>query len=223
MIRYYTRLFGNPSSFAIDVDLHHPDGSNKKDYDYAHWGKFKFWVNGKNLTSATNSRGKSWSEIDWDISDLLGWLASNLECILTEGGMPVSESEKGSAFALCRFREADDFPDMELEIRQRVYEWWSRHAIRAGSYGGIFPNIMFRRRGNDMEISWAPEATFSDLTFPEAIGVAILPIDEVNDVLSSFLRETVDAILKERPEDLEMKATALRMSILPEEPEKEGG
>lgn len=218
MSTYYSHLFGDTSRFAIDMELHHPDGSKVGDYDYGHWGRFKFWVNGKNLTATTNSQGDHMEMIDWDISDLLKWLASNLEYIFTEEDMPIPESEAGSASAISQFWREDDVQDIELKIRQRVYEWWSRHAIRTGSCGGIFPNIIFRRRGDDMEISWdSRKCPYSDLTFVEAQGMTILPIDEVDDVLSSFLRETVDAVLKERPEDPdveEIKSLLLNRTLL---------
>jgi hypothetical protein len=32
--------------------------------------------------------------------------------------------------------------------------WWRRHALRAGAAGGLVPNVLFRRIGDDIEVSW---------------------------------------------------------------------
>ena len=207
MSTYYSHLFGDTSRFAIDVELHHPDGSKVGDYDYAHWGKFQIWVEGKNLTVTTNPEGKILDAIDWDITPLLEWVASNRNVILHDEGMPISNRGTNGASTLADFwRESED-KDMDLKIRQDVYDWFRQHSVRAASGGGIFPNIVLRRVGDDMEISWDSKMPYpyTDLLFVEAPGMAILPIDEVNEILSSFLRETVDAILKERPEDPDVR------------------
>ena len=44
--------------------------------------------------------------------------------------------------------------DLEAAWQERWQGWWSRHALRAASDGGLFPDVIFRRLRDAVEISW---------------------------------------------------------------------
>ena len=44
--------------------------------------------------------------------------------------------------------------DLEAAWEEQWHGWWSRHALRAASDGGLFPDVVFRRLRDAVEISW---------------------------------------------------------------------
>ena len=68
--------------------------------------------------------------------------------------------------------------------------WWTRHALRAARGGGLFPDIVFRRLRDAVEVSWGPVHGKDTPEFSEALeGVNRLVPRAVaaplHDVLSS--------------------------------------
>ena len=225
--RYYTRLFGKPSSFGIDVDLYHPEDPKEGAFDFSHWGKLRFWVNGRNLAATTSPQGEFLDSIDWEIAPLLEWLARNRNAFLHEEKLPIPDGGPDGASAIADFWRGLDIryfgKGTGLVARRRVHEWWRRHSIRAASEGGLFPDIVLRRFADDIEISWDSRDPIpgSERVYVEAAGSAILPLDEVHDIISSFLKETVEALLAENPSDAEINEIASTIPTSSEELHRE--
>ena len=214
MSRYFTRLFGNPSTFGIDVDLFHPEPSREVEFDFLHWGGLKLWVKGRNLAASSGPQEEFSDSIDWEIAPLLGWLVKNWQAILHEEKLPIPDAGPDGASAISEFWRAQDMGHSGgisgLDKRSRIHKWWMRHSIQSASEGGLFPNVVFRRFADDIEVSWDSRDTMpgSNMTFVEDHGAAILSLGEVHGVLHSFLSDTAKALLTENPSDPEIGAIA---------------
>ena len=207
MGRYFTHLFGRTSCFGVDVDLYTPESQKEDEFDFPHWGKLKIWVTGKNLTASSGPQGEFSDSVDWEMAPLLEWLTNNWSPIFHEEKLPLPSGGTDGANALTTFWRSLDFGfdgmDIILEKRTRIHDWWSRHSIRAASEGGLFPEIIIRRLSDDIEISWDSHDPIpgNDRTYVDNAGSAILPIEEVRDVLLTFLDNTLHALLEQNPSD----------------------
>ena len=155
----WERLVGDTSRFAIRLAFApDPDEGRAAVPEVSHsWGSFQLWVDGRNLC-AHSEEGERIESVHWYLLPLMEWLARNWNPLLHEERLPVKNGG-GNAWASLRstrFPPAAMAMDVDLEARwdERWHGWWSRHALRAASDGGLFPDVIFRRLRDVVEISW---------------------------------------------------------------------
>src|SRR6202167_5099517 len=157
----WSRLAGDTSRFAIALDLQvDPDGGVGADPDMAaSWGGLQLWVEDKNLTLHTVD-GQTSDAVRWYLLLFLEWLAAVWDPLLHEERPPGEPQADDAVHDLRATRFAppnlDDHDALKWE--QGWYEWWSRHSLTAAREGGLFPNVIFRRWRDSVEISWDSEA-----------------------------------------------------------------
>ena len=155
----WERLCGDTSKLAVKVAFSpDPDEGQGIDADVAvSWGGFQIWVEGKNLC-AHQEQGERIDYAHWYLLPLLEWLAKQWNPLLHEERLP---SKNAAATAWASLRETR-FPPPAIEMeedRAQAWEsewqgWWTRHALRATQDGGLFPDVVFRRCRDTIEISW---------------------------------------------------------------------
>ena len=155
----WERLAGDTSRFAVRLAFApDPDDGRAAAPDLSHsWGSFQLWVDGRNLC-AHSEEGERIESVHWYLLPLMEWLARNWNPLLHEERLPV-KNEGGNAWASLRrtrFPPAAVAMDVDLEAawEEQWHGWWSRHALRAASDGGLFPDVVFRRLRDAVEISW---------------------------------------------------------------------
>ena len=155
----WERLIGDTSRFAIRLAFApDPDEGRGATADASvSWGSFQLWVDGRNLC-AHSEEGERIESVHWYLLPLMEWFADNWNALLHEERLPV-KNEGGDAWASLRntrFAPPALAADADLEAawEERWQGWWSRHALRAASAGGLFPDVVFRRFRDAVEISW---------------------------------------------------------------------
>ena len=156
MATHWKRLFGDTNAFAIKMAfMEDPDEQRGASADVSlSWGAFQFWVNGRNL--CTHLEEGEWVEsVHWYLLPLLEWFAHNWNPLLHEERLPCAVADE----AWTGLRETR-FPPPALDERKGSawesawHGWWSRHAIQAARDGGLFPDVIFRRFHDSIEVSW---------------------------------------------------------------------
>ena len=212
----WERLVGDTSRFAIRFAFApDPDDGRATAPDVsASWGSFQLWVDGRNLC-AHSEEGERIESVHWYLLPLMEWLARNWNPLLHEERLPV-KNEGGNAWASLRstrFPPAAMAMDADLEAawEERWQGWWRRHALRAASDGGLFPDVVFRRFRDAVEISWGDVRSAgmpAEFDFLECSQRAVhLPSTEVAMPLHEALASACEhlagrAAESERVEDL---------------------
>ena len=86
----------------------------------------------------------------------------------------VCEAADGAWTALrkSRYPPLDLDEAQELEWESAWHGWWSRHAIQAAREGGMFPDVIFRRIQDSVEVSWGD---FRSQGVPSHVSFALRP------------------------------------------------
>lgn len=152
---------GDPAVFAFQMSFlpnPHGDEDRATPEDRESWGSFALWVNGENLC-AHIEQGQVLDAAHWYMLPLIEWLVANWDPLLHEERLPLSNAGLSAAESLSQTRlpplsvkEIDEFEWMDAWSA-----WWGRHCLRAGSEGGLFPDLYLRRYRDTLEISTGAE------------------------------------------------------------------
>ena len=161
MTTRWERLAGDTDAFALKIAFApDPDEGRSIDPDVSRsWGSFQIWVNGRNLC-AHLEEGEHITSVHWYVLPLIEWFARHWNPLLHEERLPV-KNDGVSAWESLR---ATRFPPPVIEDDERQASrwegewqaWWGRHALRAAREGGLFPDVVFRRLRDWVEVSWGP-------------------------------------------------------------------
>lgn len=154
----WERLAGDTSEFALRLAFApDPDDGQAAEPEVSmSWGSFQLWVEGRNLC-AHQEDGERAESVHWYLLPLLEWLAENWNPLLHEERLPRNEGDTAWASLLAtRFPPWAIADNTQLASRWESawQQWWQRHAIRAASDGGLFPDVVLRRVRDRVEISW---------------------------------------------------------------------
>ena len=198
MTTRWERLAGDTSVFALKLAFaSDPDEGRGIDPETgASWGSFQIWVQGRNLC-AHREAGERIDSVHWYLLPLLEWFALNWDPLLHEERLPAKNAGDTAWDSL----RATRFPPPAIEDDERKAsawegawrEWWSRHALPAAREGGLFPDIVFRRLRDRVEVSWGSTRTAGmpdHYQFTESErGCALLPPSAVAEPLHDVLSE----------------------------------
>ncbi len=231
----WERLVGDTSRFAVRLAFApDPDDGRATAPDVsASWGSFQLWVDGRNLC-AHSEEGERIESVHWYLLPLMEWLARNWNPLLHEERLPV-KNEGGNAWASLhstRFPPAATAMDADLEAawEARWQGWWRRHALRAASDGGLFPDVVFRRFRDAVEISWGDVRSAgmpAEFDFLECSQRAVqLPPTEVAAPLHEALASVCDHLVGRVPESARVRNLRRTLAVLPragQRPKRLGG
>ncbi len=202
----WERLAGDTAVFAAKIsfsdDPHEGEGAPE---DVASsWGSFQLWAGGLNL-SAHQEQGERIESVHWYLLPMLEWFARCWDPIFHEERLPC-RNNAGEAWAALRdSRFAPPSVDEETESAWEAHwqGWWSRHAIVSTREGGIFPDIVFRRLRDSVEISWgrtALQGTPDHVAFEAGSPAAVtLPPNRVAEPLYAVLTSAAGYLKSRSP------------------------
>ena len=164
MTTRWERLAGDTGVFALKLAFSSdPDEGRGIDSDSgSSWGSFQIWARGRNLC-AHREEGEVIESVHWYLLPLLEWFARNWDPLFREERLPVENKGDTAWESLRETRfppaavEDDEHKASEWESAWQA--WRSRHSLLAASEGGLFPDIVFRRLRDKIELSWGPAAT----------------------------------------------------------------
>ena len=147
LARNTERLVGDTSRFAIRLAFApDPDDGRAAAADVSRsWGSFQLWVEGRNLC-AHSEDGERVQSVHWYLLPLMEWFAEHWNPLLHEGESLRNTRSPPAAMGIDMGQEA--------AWEEEWHGWWSRHALRAASDGGLFPDVVFRRVRDAVEVSW---------------------------------------------------------------------
>jgi Zn-dependent peptidase ImmA (M78 family) len=217
--------FGDPRKFAVAVrwaNDSEPRGRRPARFGWS-MGDLKITIAGRTITQSRRGTATQ-SHTGWYLFPLFDWLASNWGYLLHEEDFCWTERSSAPALVACR-RALERWIGETDEVGRNTYRdiqgWYRRHALRACSAGGLFPDLFIRRFFDDIELSWSPHAPlfapegYSYVTEP---GSALLPVGDVAGPLWEALNWAVSVPpapdAAEAIETLERKIDTIRETPL---------
>ena len=156
MATHWEHLAGDTSAFAIKLAfMDDPDEQQGASDDVSlSWGAFQIWVNGWNLCTHLEE-GERVESAHWYLLPLLEWFVHQWNPLLHEERLPCEAADDAwTGLRGTRFPPPALDEGQESDWESAWHGWWSRHAIRAAREGGVFPDVIFRRFQDSIEISW---------------------------------------------------------------------
>ena len=156
MATHWEHLAGDTSAFAIKLAfMDDPDEQQGASDDVSlSWGAFQIWVNGWNLCTHLEE-GERVESAHWYLLPLLEWFVHQWNPLLHEERLPCEAADDAwTGLRGTRFPPPALDEGQESDWESAWHGWWSRHAIQAAREGGVFPDVIFRRFQDSIEISW---------------------------------------------------------------------
>ena len=157
----WEHLAGDTGEFALKLAFgRDPDEGQAAGPDVGlSWGSFQIWVAGRNLCAHQELDERS-EAVHWYLLPLMEWFEEHWNPLLHEERLP-ARNDGDTAWKSLRTTR---FPPGAIEDDEQAasrwesewQSWWERHALRAASTGGLFPDVMVRRARDLVEISWGP-------------------------------------------------------------------
>ena len=223
MTTRWERLAGDPGLFALKLAFaSDPDEGQGIDPETgASWGSFQIWAEGRNLC-AHREEGELVDSVHWYLLPLLEWFARNWDPLLHEERLPAKNAGDTAWESL----GATGFPPAAIEDDERKASEWesawgawrSRHALPTAREGGLFPDIVFRRLRDRIELSWGPSGIAGmpgHYRFTESErGAALLPPQAVAGPLHDVLSQAGEYLLARTPESKRLRALNRKLRSL---------
>lgn len=186
--------FGDSKYFEIAAKWSTDTESRKRLPRAYGWstGELRITVGGQILTEH-RFRGQKRKDLSWYLSPVIDWLIRNWVFLLHEEyyHWPDKYGQSAAAATFSALERSIASPDeKEQQLYESVQAWWGRHAFRAADSSALYPDIYFRRRDDDIEISWLarqPEFAPDGFALLLAPGYALLSVEMVAKPLWQFL------------------------------------
>ena len=179
--------FGDKARFEIAVRWAHDPEPRERRPAHGGWstGELRLTVNHHVLTRNEASGTRS-DAVGWYLLPIFEWIAQNWVSLLHEERFAWRENSAAPAataafLALRRSIDVDGALPSGEEYGD-IQAWWARHALRAADSSALFPDVVFRRLVDEIEISWtARPPSYAPDAFRFALmpGVAILSASAV--------------------------------------------
>lgn len=179
-------------------------------------GELRLTVSHHILTRYQAAGGSS-DSVTWYLLPIFEWIADNWVSLLHEEHFAWRENSAAPAatavfLALRRLIDTDDvLPNGESYAAAQA--WWSRHSLRAADSSALYPDIVFRRLRDEIEVSWTarqPTHSPDGFRFELMPGIATLPVPEVAGPLWEALSWVAPAAA-ELPLDDEDRQSIVRL------------
>jgi IrrE N-terminal-like domain len=155
----------------------------------------------------------------WYMLPMIEWLVDNWDALLHEERLPLRNFGTSAAEALASSRrppvslkEIDDFKWLDTWS-----EWWSRHCVRSGSEGGLFPDLYIRRYRDQLEISTGAEPLLGipdDIVFLSPNRSYSVDTFLTAETLFTVLGGAVQELRRRVPDSLRIERLAAEYSSL---------
>jgi len=191
------RMIGDQGKFAFAFQLgDDPDPESPRDV-HASWGAIQIWISGLNITTGITSSGQAVDSAECPLLPIVKWFLENWDPLFHEDRLPVNDSAISSVdwYTNILYSEADEVK-FEALLDQR-FAWWSRHGLGSALPDFRVPDVHFRRRDTDVEISWS-DAEWRELRHGVQLsvqpGVASVPIEIVCDTIENWCHAVLEQL-----------------------------
>lgn len=198
----WRQLAGSTDRFALEVSLaDDPDeGRGAERSLAASWGEFTFYLDGRNLCEAKDPTGLTLPGVRWYLLPLISFFIRNWEPLIHQERLPRVPREGTSAAAHMASLGTPPATYDDRRTEEWNEDWWiffTEHCLASAREGGIFPNIWFRRTGDDIEISWDNDSNPAEtpLRFLERSGTATVPAEDFCPIVFKVLEATLAELL----------------------------
>lgn len=205
MSEWFQRQFGDRAEFAISFSLGvepHRTGIPERDLS---WGGLEIWARDRCLTASV-SHGAVSQGIRWCMLPILEWLLDVGVRLVNEDPYPRFSKGRdvgdGSQWYDATLSPPALAPADEQRWFLRRSEWRNDHALRRAAEDVALPNVVFKRLGDDLEVSWDNEAWLSprrDMYFVEKRGVELVQAARFAEVVRETLVEVTRALSERAP------------------------
>jgi len=199
-------LEGDTSRFAMSVAFQSdPDqGTGTTREEALSWGGIAIWVEGQNL--CMHREGDAVVDYaHWYLLPIFEWFSACWDYLLHEERLPLQVAGENSWKSLQATAKS---PPASDEDQQEAWEvewqrWWLRHSLLAGRQGGLYPDIMFRRWRDLVEISWGHRRLAGQPEFFQFLtseGFVRLPVAHVAQPIYAVVRQAMDYLVSLDPD-----------------------
>lgn len=178
--------FGDPARFEIALRWLDDPEPRRRRPAHGGWstGELRLTV-GEQVLTRHRSAGQDTATVRWYLLPVFEWLATQWVPLLHEERLAWRENSAAPAatavfLALRRLIAAEDA--LGRVAYSGIRDWWSRHALRAADPSALYPDLVWRRLGDSVELSWtarAPVHAPDGFQLALAPGAAVLPISDV--------------------------------------------
>lgn len=188
---------GDRAKFALAFQLcDDPDLGSRPEL-HESWGALQIWINGLNITTGVTASGQAVDSAECPLLPLAEWFLKNWDALFHEERLPTRDSVASSAewYTNVLYSEIDELK-FEALLDQR-FAWWSRHGLGAALPDFRIPDVHFRRRDEDVEISWS-DTEWRDLRQGVQLsvqpGVSSVPVECVCDAIEEWCRAVLEQL-----------------------------
>ena len=150
-------LEGDTSRFALGVAFQKDpdDGAGATREEALSWGGFQIWVEGQDL--CMHREGDTIVDrAHWYLVPLFEWFSACWDHLFHEERLPnrVAGGDSWKSLQATARSPLALNEDREEAWDAEWQQWWFRHSLLAFRHGGLFPEVLFRRWRDRVEISW---------------------------------------------------------------------
>ena len=224
MTEWFQRQFGDRGELALIVSLGvdpHPSGDPPRDLT---WGSLEVWAAGRCLTENVLEGAVS-TAVRWNLLPVLEWLLDVGIRLVNEDPFPRFARGVDVADGADWYEATLSPPSLSPEAERRWFlrrsEWRHHHALRRAAPDVALPNLVFRRLGHHLEVSWDNESwppPHPNLRFVERRGRALVPARAASSALREALTEVLSALVR-RTSEPSLRALSARAAALSATPE----
>lgn len=221
--------FGSPGLFEIAVRWSNDEEPHEQLPRTSGWsmGDLQITV-GHQVLTARRFGDAERNYISWYLHPLFDWLIEHWTWLFHEEAYSWTE-KFGAPAAMASFaalgRTIGSSDEAERGEYRAIQAWWTRHALRAADSSALYPDICFRRVGDEVEISWSgrqPAYAPQALSLVLSPGFATLAVDAVVEPLWAFLNWGLRTAPASTPHDrLVVEELLKRLQRLKQTPLKE--
>ncbi|MBI4700716.1 MAG: hypothetical protein HY744_06060 [Deltaproteobacteria bacterium] len=204
---WYARQFGDREHFAVSFSFgRDPHSLGDAPVD-AGWGGLSMWVRGRCLTRNVSGEGDVCDEVRWALTGILHWLTEVAVRLINEEPFPAETSKQHVADG-CDWFNAAEIPLLSLSEGEedawflRRSDWRQHHALRRAALDAALPNVVIRRLGDCLEVSWDNltwAAPRPHLSFVEQRGVELVDAAQAASDLRAALSDATTALADRYP------------------------
>lgn len=196
---------GDTSRFAFGVTFQKDpdDGAGATQEESLSWGGVEIWVKGQSLC-AHREGDPIVEHAHWYLLPLFEWLSACWDYLLHEERLPLRVAGEYGLKSLQATAEPppalDENKEQDWDVEWQ--HWWLRHSLLACRQGGLFPDVMFRRWRDQVEISWEQRSLAGQpdyFRFLIGEGFARLPVADVANPIHLVLVQAADYLVSQAP------------------------
>jgi hypothetical protein len=201
---WYGKQFGDKERFAVVISLGrdpHPTGDVAVD---AGWGGISLWVRGRCLTRNVSGEGAMSDEVRWNLVGILRWLIDVGVRLVNEEPFPGVIRKNHLRDGCDWFNKTQTSPPMTEADEEgwfaRRSDFRQHHGLRRAADDVALPNVMIRRLGDFIEVSWDNETwgtSRPDLSFVEQRGTELVSAWQAASKLREALIDATQALAHE--------------------------